>query len=674
MAQAGEAQRLASLWALDVLDTPPEAEFDALVRAAAAVCDTPISLISLLDAERQWFKANHGLQEAAQTPRDEAFCVHTVEQGDLFEVPDASTHPLFHDNPLVTGGHGIRFYAGAPVRLDDGAVVGTLCVLDRKPRQLDDRQREVLKQLAIAAARALEGRRALANVRKTAEALTHSEARFRTLSEQAPLGVYHTDALGHCTYTNARWQQIYGLTLEQSLGDGWSRGLHAGDKAAVWQAWQQFSEDRNGFDMEFRVVRPDGSVRTVRSMARAIRDAADRVSGFVGSVEDVTRRKQLEAFLDQTGRLAAVGAWELDLGTNALTWSDQTKRIHEVPQDYAPTVEEAIAFYAPEARRAVTEAVQAGIDRGQPWDLELPLQTAAGRSIWVRALGEAEFEAGKAVRLIGAIKDVTESRSRQAELQREQSLRTQIEQQAEETQRLLDERSQMLDILAHEVRQPLNNASAALQSAASALAPMQEQDASHRLSRARTVLSQVLSSIDNTLAVASLLARPEPIGRDDTDINALLSVTIADMPQPERDRIVVTRSTTLRTASMDMSLMRLALRNLLANALRYSPAGAPVVVHLADSDEPLALLIDVADQGPGIAEAALPHLFERGSHQQAALGARSGSKRDGATHGLGLGLYIVRRVMELHGGSVAVLRNTPQGLTMQLTLVQPSGD
>jgi PAS domain S-box-containing protein len=674
MPHAGEAQRLASLLSLDVLDTSPEAEFDALVRAAAAVCDTPISLISLLDAERQWFKANHGLPEAAQTPRNEAFCVHTVEHGDLFEVADASADPLFRDNPLVTGSHGIRFYAGAPVRLDDGAVVGTLCVLDRKPRQLDDRQREVLKQLAIAAARALEGRLALADLRKTAEALAHSEARFRTLCERAPLGVFHTDAQGHCSYTNARWQQIYGLTLEESLGDGWSRGLHAGDKAEVWRAWQRFAADGGNFDMEFRVVRPDGSVRTVRAMSRAIQDATGAVSGYVGSVEDVTRRKQLEAFLDHTGRLAAVGAWELDLGTHALTWSEQTKRIHEIPQDCDPTVEEAIEFYAPEVRHVVAEAVQAGIDQGKPWDLELPVLTAAGRTIWVRALGEAEFEGGKAVRLVGAIKDVTEARARQAELQREHSLRTQVEQHAAETQRLLDERSQMLDILAHEVRQPLNNASAALQSAAGALAPMQEQDASHRLSRARTVLAQVMGSIDNTLAVASLLARPEPIERADTDIQTLLSVTIADMPQPERDRIVVRRSTTLRTASMDMSLMRLALRNLLANALRYSPPGAPVAVHLADSDEPLALLIDVADEGRGIPAAALPHLFERGSHQLAAGGARSGSKRDGATHGLGLGLYIVRRVMELHGGNVTVLRNTAQGLTMRLTLVQPSGD
>ena len=123
----------------------------------------------------------------------------------------------------------------------------------------------------------------------------------------------------------------------------------------------------------------------------------------------------------------------------------------------------------------------------------------------------------------------------------------------------------------------------------------------------------MLSSIDNTLAVASLLARPDPIERGDTDIDALLAVTIADMPPAERDRIRIERSTSLRTASMDMSLVRLALRNLLSNALRYSGPGTAVVVHLADSDEPLALLIDVADDGPGIPVSSLPSLFERGS-------------------------------------------------------------
>jgi PAS domain S-box-containing protein len=486
--------------------------------------------------------------------------------------------------------------------------------------------------------------------------------------------VFHADASGRCTYTNPRWQQIYGLTFDESLGDGWTGTLHPGDRDGVFRAWQQALKDGPEFDMEFRIFRPDNSVRTVRSHAKLVVDPATGTSSYVGSVEDVTRRKQLEAFLDRTGRLAGVGGWELDLGTNLLTWSDQTKRIHEVAPDFVPMVDQAIEFYAPDAREVIAAAVQAGMERGLPWDLELPLTTATGRSIWVRALGEAEFEGGKAVRLIGAIKDISEERARTLLLQEEQALRTQVEQHAAETERLLVERSQMLDILAHEVRQPLNNASAALQSAAAGLAAVKDQTATPRLSRAQTVLSQVLGSIDNTLAVAALLARPDPIERDDTDIDALIRVAIADMPSSERARVRIERSTSLRTASMDMSLLRLALRNLLSNALRYSPTGSEVVVQLADSDEPLALLIDVGDHGPGIPEQILPRLFDRGSHRRITADDTPAVRRESASQGLGLGLYIVRRVMELHGGTVSLLRNTTSGVTMRLTLVQPMGD
>lgn len=133
-----EAATLAALHALEVLDTGPEAEFDALVRAASTICGVPISLISLIDAERQWFKANVGLPGVSETPRDVAFCAHAVLGDEIFEVPDATRDARFADNPLVAGQPAIRFYAGAPIRLTDGSRVGTLCVIDREPRVLGE--------------------------------------------------------------------------------------------------------------------------------------------------------------------------------------------------------------------------------------------------------------------------------------------------------------------------------------------------------------------------------------------------------------------------------------------------------------------------------------------------------------------------------------------------------
>ena len=153
-----ESARLARLQALDVLDTEPEPELDALARAASLVCGVPISLISLVDADRQWCKANIGLPEATQTPRDVAFCAHAILGDTLMEVPDALLDARFSDNPLVAGAPDIRFYAGVPLRMSDGLSIGTLCVIDRVPRQLDNHQRAILVNLAEAAAVALERR------------------------------------------------------------------------------------------------------------------------------------------------------------------------------------------------------------------------------------------------------------------------------------------------------------------------------------------------------------------------------------------------------------------------------------------------------------------------------------------------------------------------------------
>lgn len=260
------------------------------------------------------------------------------------------------------------------------------------------------------------------------------------------------------------------------------------------------------------------------------------------------------------------------------------------------------------------------------------------------------------------VTEVTQLRETQAALQRETHLRTQLEEHAAALASLLRERTEMVDVLAHEVRQPLNNASAALQTAQAALGQVDKGSGSAELMRAQTVLGHVLSSIDNTLAVASLLARQEPIQRADTDVDTLIAVAIADMPTGERCRIRILRESGTRTALMDMSLIRLALRNVLANALKFSPAGSPVQVRVWDSDEPLALVIDVSDSGAGIPAELLPTLFSRG-----ARGAAQSS-------GMGLGLYIVRQVMTLHAGTVELVDTGEGGATLRLSINQTVSD
>jgi len=290
--QAGqlEASRQHSLEMLAVLDTGAEASFDGLVQAAAAICGTPIALISLIDHDRQWFKANVGLEGVSETPRAISFCTHAIEQPDLFVVEDAQLDPRFARSPLVTGDPRIRFYAGAPLHLADGAAVGTLCVIARQPQRLSDQQREVLRQLGRTAVHLLEGRRAL-----MAEVELRQEA--ERITSGMPIGLYATDRAGACTFTNPRWQEIFGLSLEESRGSGWADTIHPEDRTAVFAEWTQAAEEAREFQMGFRLLRRDGSEINVHSQAKALRDPSRAITGFLGFVQDVTTEVALRAEL-----------------------------------------------------------------------------------------------------------------------------------------------------------------------------------------------------------------------------------------------------------------------------------------------------------------------------------------------------------------------------------------
>ncbi|MGB1209875.1 MAG: GAF domain-containing protein [Lacinutrix venerupis] len=131
-----EEERLRDLESYSIIDSLPESDYDNLTRIASQICNTPISLVSLLDDKRQWFKSHHGL-ETSQTPKDYAFCAHAInDSNNIFIVEDARKDERFHDNPLVTGDPNIVFYAGVPLISENGYPLGTLCVIDNKPKTL----------------------------------------------------------------------------------------------------------------------------------------------------------------------------------------------------------------------------------------------------------------------------------------------------------------------------------------------------------------------------------------------------------------------------------------------------------------------------------------------------------------------------------------------------------
>lgn len=259
---------------------------------------------------------------------------------------------------------------------------------------------------------------------------------------------------------------------------------------------------------------------------------------------------------------------------------------------------------------------------------------------------------------------------RTRELANEKAVRLKAEGESEALRRLLDERDQMLAeredmlrLLAHEVRQPLNNASAALQGASLAIADSAQQtEAGVRtpLARAQHVLDHVIGTLNNALTAATMLTAGGTDVIVDTELHTLVGLVTRDIAIDDRPRVVIEWLTGTRTVQLQPVLMRLALCNLLQNALAYSPPAAPVRLRIYDSEDPLAIVFEVEDAGDGIAPELLPRVFDKGT--------RGTHKR--ATTGAGLGLYIVRKVVDVHHGSIGIAPNTPRGSIVRMSIPQ----
>ncbi|MDE2442664.1 MAG: GAF domain-containing protein, partial [Betaproteobacteria bacterium] len=218
-----EDRRIARLRALLILDTEAEPIFDTLARLASEACNTPVALLSLVDAGRQWFKANVGLAGVTETPRSVAFCDHAIRGDQVMEVPDALADPRFAGNPHVMGAPNIRFYAGAPLVMSTGERVGTLCVIDREARRLTADQIRQLEDLARLSVQALEMRersiQQSLEVRSAHEhAVADSERRLRAILDAQSELVSQSTPDGHLLYVNPAYAAFVGRCVDEIIG------------------------------------------------------------------------------------------------------------------------------------------------------------------------------------------------------------------------------------------------------------------------------------------------------------------------------------------------------------------------------------------------------------------------------------------------------------------------
>ena len=298
---ANEAERLRSLRELEQLDTPADQVLDAITNLAASICGVPIALISLVDESRQWFKSAVGLG-AKETPRELAFCAHAILTPTvLMEVQDAAEDPRFHDNPLVTGEPRIRFYAGMPLTDDGGLGLGTLCVIDRAPRQLSQQQAKQLRDLASIAVHLLQTTRTRHTLGEVSTALRRAEAQFRLMFENAPIGMTLFGLDGRFIRANQQFYRLIGYDESELRDLTFTELTHPNDRAedlklarAVLSGLQSHARRRK------RYVRKDGSTVHVDVHVSPMSDDSGLKTGFIAQVIDVSAELVAEARLRES--------------------------------------------------------------------------------------------------------------------------------------------------------------------------------------------------------------------------------------------------------------------------------------------------------------------------------------------------------------------------------------
>lgn len=304
-----EVERLVALYEHAILDSEPTQEFDDLVRLAAHVCGVPIAAVTLIDAHRQWFKAIFGL-DVRETPRGTSFCAHTILEPDVFVIPDTQADPRFAENPLVTGSPDVRFYAGVPLVTEEGCALGSLCIIDRKPRQLTADQKETLRLLGCQAAGLLRAARQVARQQGVVaegelrllerELAERDQLRLAAIVESADEAIIAATLDGTIVSWNQGAQRLYGYTAAEIIGQHMSvlapdaeRDL--GREVAAGLVRGEALEPR-----EVVRTRKDGTRIDVQLSFSPVRDAAGAVVGGSCVARDITEQKRVEAALAQS--------------------------------------------------------------------------------------------------------------------------------------------------------------------------------------------------------------------------------------------------------------------------------------------------------------------------------------------------------------------------------------
>jgi PAS domain S-box-containing protein len=724
---------LAYLQDAGVLDLSKDERFERIARLASLTCQAPIALVTLVNGQTLVFKSHVGLSQM-DIPMEITFCGYTLLQGDTLVILDALADERFAHNPLVTGQPFLRFYAGHPLRTASGERFGTLCVLDRKPREsFDAIQREALRDLARLAEqefRLLEIQRVaiepLMSVEKQAAAglgaggsldpLSFRQAWRRlgllydvsqvfatgTDTSDVALQVLRTFGKSERAAYAALWlghEDTLQLESSWSANDARYEPFKASREAhrfpmgrgllgRVWHVgrpeWVMDIASRAAFEDREQASRAglhtalffplwgsrrvigvlelylpevlapdDGLLQVGSSIAGQLAQFFERAreQQRIRTLEE--RNRKGEALLEEAQAAAHVGSWELDFESGTVRFSDELRRIYGLAPTQAITPKLFFDLVHPDDRAQVRQLVARVRADRQPFELEHRIIRADGaiRVIHGRGMVLAAL-LDRPERAVGTALDITDLKAALEAAARHKAVADQLHE--------LDQlKANFVNAISHDLRSPLTTIIGYTELLEDTLAGTPDARQTEYIEQIELAAERMGRLIGDMLDYARLQAGFFTLKRAATDLSAAVArATQSQSPQALQRGVKLTLALPKGPVCLEVDAQRIeqVVTNLVSNAIKFSPKGGQIEVHLFR--DALGLCCEVRDEGPGIAPEDIPHLFRLFS--QLSAGERSG--------GTGLGLFISKKLIEAHGGTIGVTSEPDHGATFWFRL------
>jgi len=670
------------------MDTPSEASFDNIAQLCTQIFNVPISLVSLVDAERVFFKANMGMGKMKEAERGKSLCALAVLDPEVTFFEDALKEPCLIANPNVAGDFGLRFYAGAPLITHDGFLIGTLCIIDKKPRLFSKREEKILSGMAIAIMDQIELRLSaleeienhqqknvliteqqeemlsmneeLSAVNEELSAsveelrasqehlievnnhLTESESRFRNLIGQSPVAIATLkgrDLVIDCV--NDKILHIWGKDASVV-----GKPLHIALPELQGQPFLEILDQvyisgvpYHGFEAKIALVK-DGTLKNIyvnfsyqlidSANVKEIMVVASEVTEQVDSrkaAEELNQRLQIA--LDASG----LGSTEVDLATGTMQSTEQFKANYGYAKDEEFNYPDLFNAMMPEYHDTVRALVRDSINNNSVYKAEYPVKWRDGSIHWISAHGRPRYDdKGNADRMVGMTADITEHK-------------------------LFEQRKDdFLSIASHELKTPVTSLKASLQ----LLDRIKEKPTSAThiklIEQSNRSMEKMSILVDDLLNMNRLAEGQLRLEKTTFTLSEMLNLCCNHVRIENKYELIIEGDQSLQVHADEHRIDQVVV-NFVNNAVKYAPESQKIYLNIEKTGSHAR--ISVKDSGPGISSEILPNLFDRYYRVN----------YEGKTYtGLGLGLYICSEIIKRHGGQIGAESKIGAGSTFWFTL------